>query len=324
MLRRSRSGALPALLLSIAVLGGCGLFGGDDGEKAGAGAAATTTLATTTTTVPDRRVEVLDAGAAPLRPLRLTFTAGQQVTTTSTFDLDASQDGGRVEVVDAPAVVQRSTLRVDAVAPGGASATVTVVIEDLHTSRADNDLSDAEAAALDERLGRVEGLRGTGTLTADGRFEDLTYTPPPGGDAGAEEDARQAAEQVRSLSVPLPTEPVGVGARWRVITTTESGDVEVRQEATYRLTAADGPVIRYTADLVQVGRAGDLPDAGGTAVRLRSSRLTGTLSAVQDLRTLGATGRSELAGSQQLTVGSGVRARPVEQTLRLTTTFEST
>ena len=40
--------------------------------------------------------------------------------------------------------------------------------------------------------------------------------------------------------VPWPREPIGVGARWRVITLLRIGGAYVKQTATYELTALDG------------------------------------------------------------------------------------
>ena len=60
------------------------------------------------------------------------------------------------------------------------------------------------------------------------------------------------------LVVPLPDEPVAVGARWRVVSMVRSGGVVLKQTATYRLTAADADGWTVELEAERIGEAQEI------------------------------------------------------------------
>lgn len=75
------------------------------------------------------------------------------------------------------------------------------------------------------------------TLDDRGRLDAIALLDDP---SGTNVDAREELEQRwLGLAVPLPDEPVGVGARWRVVSAMRAGGIVVKQTANYRLVALD-------------------------------------------------------------------------------------
>jgi hypothetical protein len=112
------------------------------------------------------------------------------------------------------------------------------------------DLSRDFQAQMARRYAELAGTKGTVRASSRG-FEienSLEPNPEPGTPLSAARNVRQA---LRQLAVPLPDEPVGVGARWSANTTLNTDLVELRQAANYELEALDGDHCRIRASFEQ-------------------------------------------------------------------------
>lgn len=309
-----------AVVLGAAALAltSCGLFGDDEPSTA---TPTSTTAPVTTTTIPETSVELLDAGAAPLAPLRLQFREGDTTTATLTVDLEVSQtSSGTRQELDTPAVREVVTLTVDGVV--NREALVSLAFTEAAVVRTDTDLSDAEAAVIDQQLAALEGIRGSGRITELGELTSFRYELPDDLDQGVRTTLERTRSELDALALPLPAEPVGVGARWRAIATSRIGGFPLRQETTYELTGIDGGTVRYTAEVRQFAEdqdvaLDDLPS--GTTSHLVSSRVEGSASGIMDLTSVMATARSELHGTQVVDLRtSGEPDRRLTQELGVT------
>lgn len=313
----------PVLAAAIALaVTGCGLFGDDEPATS----SPTTVAAPTTTTVPESSVEVLDAGRPPLAPLRLRFTEGDTTTVALTVDLDVSQtSGGARQVLDAPAVREVVTLTVDGVVDG--EAMVSLAFTEANVIRTDTDLSDEEAAEIDRDLAALVGVRGSGRITEFGELTAFRYDLPDDLDPGVRTTLERSRSELDAVTLPLPADPVGVGARWRATTTSRIGGFPLRQEITYELTGVEGDAVRYRAEIRQFAEnqdvaLDDLPP--GTTARLVSSRVEGSASGTMDLTSVAATARSELAGTQVIDLErSGEPDRRLTQELGISVVVEA-
>ncbi len=131
----------------------------------------------------------------------------------------------------------------------------------------------ALAEALEQRYQRELADRQAELVLDDrGRLVDFTLVVEPGADDGdgggdgvAAADVRAAMQQlVVETVVPLPEEPVGVGARWRVSMILQRGGALVEQHADYELLAveAGGRRLKLRADIRQDGQAQRMSAAG--------------------------------------------------------------
>jgi hypothetical protein len=291
--RRTR--ALAAAIALTLATSSCGLFGDDEPATS-----APTTIPTVTTTVPESSVEVLDAGRSPLAPLRLEFREGDTTTVAVTVDLDVSQtSAGAQQDLVTPAVREVVTLTVDGVDDG--EAMISLAFTEANVVRNDTDLSDDEAAELDRELAALVGIRGSGRITEFGELTSFRYDLPDSLDPGVRATLERSRAELEALALPLPADPVGVGARWRATTTSRIGGFPLRQETTYELIGLEDGAVRYTAEVRQYAEDQDVALDGlpeGTTAHLVSSRVEGSASGTMDLTSVAATATSSLAGTQ--------------------------
>ena len=167
-------------------------------------------------------------------------------------------------------------------------------------------------ATLTDQLAATSGSR-AGLAIGPGSMP-ISLRLLPAEDAGP--DARLAVEQTLvqalQMSVPLPTEAIGAGARWRIERTIDSA-VTVTQQIDATLTAWDGDrmTIDVTVDQTPVNSVFTVPGAGGSLNIARFSN-SGNGEMTLDLtRGLPISGSIELSGAREL-VGADP-ARPLIQ-----------
>jgi len=296
---------LPTPLLATVVLGAlvgglasCSLF---DDEAA----SPTTASAVTTTTTPGP--EVLDAGRGPRKELRLRFTEGAATTVALTLDLDVTQRaGGAEQGLDSPVV--RETVRFTVGPTRGDEATVSFAFTGATVDGEGTDLTAAELAELSTEIGRLVGLGGTGTISALGSFTSFAYDLPDGLDPEVTAALEQAEQQLSALALPLPREPLGVGARWRTATRTELSGIVLDQVTTYEITELTDSGVAYTAASSQTAARQRIDPAtlpAGSTAELVSADIDGATTGSLDLGSLLATTSSTLSGTQEVDLRTG-------------------
>jgi hypothetical protein len=150
----------------------------------------------------------------------------------------------------------------------------------------------------------------------------LRYDLPEELDPGVRATLERTRGELDALALPLPADPVGVGARWRATTTSRIGGFPLRQETTYELTGLEDGAVQYTAEVRQFAEDQDVALDGlpeGTTARLVSSRVEGSASGTMDLASVAATARSSLAGTQVIDLQrSGEPDRRLTQRIGIT------
>ena len=101
-----------------------------------------------------------------------------------------------------------------------------------------------------------------------GAFSAITFTDDPRG-ARSDKARDELVQRLLALIVPLPDEPVGVGASWRAVTILRQGPAYAKQTATYTLRARSARRWKLHAKLQRVGEEQRITDpslpAGTTA-----------------------------------------------------------
>jgi hypothetical protein len=82
----------------------------------------------------------------------------------------------------------------------------------------------------------LQGRRATVAVDARGQLGKIAFTDDPGNQR-SEPSREQLAERLLVTIVPVPAEPVGIGASWKVVTVLRQGPASVKQTATYTLSA---------------------------------------------------------------------------------------
>lgn len=291
-MRRRTSPLVAGALAASLVLGGCSLFDdgpGDDGA---------TPRTTTTTTTPEP--ELLDAGAAPRTALRLRFTEGATTTVALAFDLDVTQQsGGAEQVLDSPRVEEEVRFTVDRVE--GDEAVVSFVFTEAAIDPEATGLTPEERLQLDADLQQLVGVGGLGRVDERGALTSFAYDLPDGLDPEVEASIDQFEGQLTDLTLPVPAEPLGVGARWRTTTESTLAGATVARTTTYEITAIEGSTVTYTAATEQTAAdqeidPGTLPD--GATATLVSADLTGSATGTLDLTSIVASSTASTTGTQ--------------------------
>lgn len=189
-----------------------------------------------TPTVPEHpRVELLEPGAAPRRVLtyriqegstaRLRFWHEQQIR--------MATDAASAEPVRVPILVVLSLGPTSSTAAGAAHVPVAVEVMTLLPS-------DAPAGATrGQDVPGMSGSIGTYDLEFDGRVTNARAIAPEAAPRGLAAATAELLRDVTRVIAPLPAEPVGVGARWRVRDTATVGEAELPRVTTYTLTSLD-------------------------------------------------------------------------------------
>jgi hypothetical protein len=305
--RGARATAVAAVAVSLA-LGGASCSTGDARADA---PAPTTTEATTTTTAPPEPavVELLDPGAEPRRAARIQLTQGESVTSTLTVDLAIEQDiGGTPQRLDAPPLDQVVTSSVVSVDDEG--AVVELVIDDASYRREGSGLTDAQADELDAQVSSLAGTTTVARISPLAESEVQSFEVPDGVDDTMAATVEQVGTDAGGLSLVLPTEPIGVGARWRVTTTRTIGGLEQTTVATFELTSFDGDVLTYDATLEATADEQEIAGA-----RLLTSTTSGTGTGTVRLTSLLAEQEVRGTSEQRLEVDGPDGPAEVDQTV---------
>jgi hypothetical protein len=186
------------------------------------------------------QARVLEAGAEPRKVLRLHPQAGDKQTLSLTMKIstDIQAAGMPGQTMKLPAIKMTMDTTVKSVSAEGD------ILYDMTMGNAEvageADANPQIAQLLKSAFSGFKGLSGSGT-TSDRGFGKGTEMKTP---AGADPQLRQVVDQVREsfgqLSVPLPEEAVGPGARWEVKMAVKAQGMTIDQTSVYQLVSIEG------------------------------------------------------------------------------------
>ena len=96
----------------------------------------------------------------------------------------------------------------------------------------------------EEAAAAVKGL--TGNFSVDGRgiVGAVKITPPPNATARVHDMLEDIRRALRLAGLPLPTEPVGKGAKWAVTRVIKQGGITIQQRSVFELRQTGGSRLR--------------------------------------------------------------------------------
>jgi hypothetical protein len=229
--------------------------------------------------------------------------------------------GGQPVTVDLPAM--NMTMHVDTrgVSPEGNCTYAFELVEaDVEKSL---QMDPMVAQEMRTSLQSIVGMSGTAVVTRRGITTEATYDLPPNADPSVRQTMDSMKQQMDQMSAPLPEEPVGIGARWKVFMPIESQGLTIRQTATYELLGFEGSTAQLGVTLVQAGdrQHMDLPDLPpGTSAELNWLESEGHGSMELDLTRLVPKTRMDLA----MDMSSVIRAEGEEVDMTMSMTLGMT
>ncbi len=287
---------LVAALALLAVVAACG---DSDGPKA----ASDPTTSSSAVADPDGPVvELLDAGAEPRAAVRLQVEEGdvQRSTMTMQTQMSMTIDGEAAQTGDLPPVLLDTEVTIDDVRDDG-------IIESSFTYdgvRVDGTGVDAEQ--MESALEAVAGISGTLVMTDTGAFVDGDLDLPDDLDGTMRTTMESFETQMSNFTIPLPTEELGVGARWTVTTQTALNGIEAVNVATYELVERDNDVLALDVDFTTTAPEQDPEFPGlppGESVHLVKMAMAGSgQSRIRLDRLLPLSSSSTIAGDVTMTI----------------------
>jgi hypothetical protein len=231
-------------------------------------------------------VRLVTAGAEPRAPIAYALTKGATVPFGMALDMTMGVKTSSRAVQ--PTAIPRLALGLDLTTTDvDASGDAHV---DAKLTRAAAEPKGAEqeamAKALDPALAALRGFSMSYRVGPTGRIHDLVAKAPPDAPQGAQQVLGGVSQSFESMVAPLPSEPVGVGARWRVVTRVTAAGPDLLQLATYTLASRDGQSLGLDVTLTQVAasdvvKTPGMPDT--VTARLKSFRSSGKGSTTVDL-----------------------------------------
>ena len=271
------------------------------------------------TPAPIPTVEVLDAGKAPLEPLRLSpaGSASQRSAMTVTFAIQQSGvSSGSVKPPPTKATVE-TTLR--GVTPEG-NLQVSFTYPSFEVLKG-GEASKSARRRIEKAFTGLAGLSGQLTITPQGVLVDSSLNVPPDVDPSVASLVTQLGDQLRTLAIPFPEAAVGVGARWRASTDLSLNGIEARQTYEYTLKKRNGSKLELGVRGTQTAgeQTVELPNlAPGVQLTVQSYKTTFRGQNTVDLTSLlPVAGEVRSSGNQTFAIASGSDSGTLKQHLNV-------
>jgi hypothetical protein len=194
---------------------------------------------------------LLDAGAEPRRPLRYAFREG----TKEVLSLDLSMSmklslmGGMPQEMSLPTMTMVMEVENESVSPER-NLRYRFRMKKVDVADDPNALPGV-VEGMRMGLSGVVGVGGSAVVTPRGVVVDAEFESPPDADPAVAQALGSVRQHVNQMAAPLPVEPVGVGARWKVVMPVEAQGLTVTQTVVYELVEVLGDTVKLDLTLTQ-------------------------------------------------------------------------
>lgn len=265
-------------------------------------------------TTSEEHTKVIEAGAEPRKELRLHPKPGDKQTATFTLKttIDTTMGGMPSQTVKAPIIKMAYETTIQSVSDAG-DIIYQVVIKEAGVADEPGALPQV-VEALKAALAGMQGLSGTGTLSSRGQSKGFEFKLP----ASISPQTRQLVAQMKdafaNVSVSLPKESLGAGAKWEVKESIKSQGVTLDQTATCELVSVEGErmVVKSAVAQSASNQKIENPQMPGMKLKLTNFAGKGTVNTKFDLgQLLPAERTTELHTEQNLTMDAGGQTQAV-------------
>jgi hypothetical protein len=219
---------------------------------------------------------LLEAGAEPRTALRFHPQPGdrQIVDMTVKMALGLDTNGKPGEPIKMPAM--RMTWEI-AVKDVSAAGDITYEMKLADAGLADETgAASPMAEAIKTTLGGLKGISSTGTLSPHGATKSRQVNLPASADPQTRQVLEQVKESLATLLLPLPEEPVGVGAKWEVKQPLKTQGLTLQQTTTCQLATMEGERLSLATRLDQNAANQKIQSPAMPNLKLDVTRLTGS------------------------------------------------
>jgi hypothetical protein len=275
--RLSRILPMHKVLIVSTLIGG--MWGSISAAKMPAIAADSPATAPSTAATPvTSKLEVLNAGVEPRRELRFRPAVKSKQTMTMTMGMSMGMSMGEMTMpkMALPTVKLKIELNVTSVDPSG-DIHYTFAYSDIQAI-ADKDTLPESLAAMQKSFKSLVGYKGDIVVTNMGKLKSKNMSIPKNIDPVLKKTLEQLSKSMEQVSTPLPTQMLGVGAKWQVTNSANVSNIQMNQSASYELVKMDdrGITIRTKINQSAPPQSFQVPGMDAkTKVKLNSLTSTG-------------------------------------------------
>lgn len=208
---------------------------------------------------PPEGVELLEAGTEPRRELRYVIAKETRSTIDLTLevDVDAGGQGGPL-----PTLTLTNEIVAEEVFPNGAMRMRTTILDVRATERPGTMVP---AETLTTNMQELRGTSVLGVLSPRGKLSEVTVDlmgkklPP-----AIMSQLTNLSRSFEQVAMPLPGEPVGVGASWRNRRSVDQNGIKMMTLTTVTVTAIDATGFSFTSTSEVSGPDQKVTQPGGT------------------------------------------------------------
>lgn len=263
-------------------------------------------------------ITVVTPGAEPRRTLRYAVPPSHRASARITMGMAMNARGrGERPPAPIPPMLIDIALGVTAVDPDGSiSYDLTFTSFDVEDTGADA----SAVAAMRTVLSGLAGLTGSATVSDRGVTRAFRLNTDRLKDPRMKEAMGQITSSLDDLSIPLPAEAVGAGARWEARQVVLSDGIHVFQKAVFDLESLEGPAVVLRSALEQHAPTQMMSSDGlPSGMKMRLDNLTGSGEGTIAIRLDELVPRSsaEISSSTAITLITNGRSEPMGVDLRL-------
>jgi len=195
--------------------------------------------ATTSTSASDSQVKLLEPGSEPRKALRLKPNPGDEQTLVLSIKSSMNMKLGDIpeQKMKLPGMEMNISTTVKEISKDG---DITFDIQFLDSSVSEDvEVMPQITEGLKTALANIKGQSGTATISSRGLNKKLDVKAPEGADPQTKQILEQMRQSFANLSVPLPAEPVGIGAKWEVKIPYQYQGMKIDQDSLYELTSME-------------------------------------------------------------------------------------
>ncbi len=268
------------------------------------------------------RVVVLDPGQEPRQELRYTPKKAKTEEMRMTMDMAMGMSMAGVDMPSTriPPIIMDMDLQDVTTAKNG-DVSYRFVLSGVAVGEA-GEATPGMSEALLASLNPLVGTAGSVRISSTGQTLDWSLQPPPGADATTINNMKQG---MANSSAVLPTEAVGVGARWEQHSTVQSNGLEVQQVTVYELVQLDKQHLDLKLTVQQNAPAQTFAPPGlppGATARLDSMSTQGQGTTAVRLDRLVPTGRIQIHSDFAMGFSMEGQDLPLTMSLDLETLVE--
>ena len=266
-------------------------------------------------------VTLASPGAEPRMRLRYKPVAGskESMTMTMTMGLSMSMDGMSMPAMDMPVMKLTADTGVTSVAANG-DVTYDVAFTGM-TAEPGPGMDPSIAAMVQGSADSIRALKGSITMSDRGINKTSTMNVDQITDPMAKQLLASMSSSLEALSMPMPEEAVGVGAKWEVRQAIKNAGAQMFQRITCELTSLDAQGATIRTSVEQTIPAQTVTNAALPGATMNVEKGAGTSAGTLALRFNSVVPTSEASGStamaMALDMGGQTQRMSVETKLKV-------